>query len=384
MTHIRHNNKIVFINQAAGYLTKDLVNVFAERFGSIALIAGEIFETGNDLNPKVRISKIGAYKKKNIFLRITSWLLATAQAIFLVNVKYRSYHLFLISNPPTLAFLPLFCKNRYSVLIYDVYPDGLVAGRFISASSWVYKIWAERNRRFFLKAMNIFTLTEGMANTLTKYVNIERIKVIAPWSLFNSDHKIEKKNNRFIIKHNLEDYFLVMYSGNIGLGHRVDSLIEAAIILRNQKDIKFVIIGEGWNKQSVEELIEEYNLNNCLVLPFQPPEMFQYSLPAADIGVVSIATEGARVCAPSKTYNLINLEIPLLAITEQPSELANLIQKYDIGASFRFDQIMEMAEFILLVKEDKGLVNRYKKNLKECASIFTSANANKYLDNFNL
>ena len=44
---------------------------------------------------------------------------------------------------------------------------------------------------------------------------------------------------------------------------------------------------------------------------------------------------------------------------------------------------MEMAEFILLIKEDKALVNRYKKNLKECASIFTSANANKYLDNFN-
>jgi hypothetical protein len=110
--------------------------------------------------------------------------------------------------------------------------------------------------------------------------------------------------------------------------------------------------------------------------------MFQHSLPAADIGVVSIAIEGAKVCAPSKTYNLINVGIPLLAITEQPSELANLIQKYDIGGSFRFSQVNEMVEFILLVKNDKERQVIYRKNLKKCAGLFTSANTKEYLINF--
>ena len=110
--------------------------------------------------------------------------------------------------------------------------------------------------------------------------------------------------------------------------------------------------------------------------------MFQHSLPAADLGVVSIAIEGAKVCAPSKTYNLISIGVPLLAITERPSELANLIQKHDIGASFRFSQIEEMAHFILMLKNKKGFQDLYIKNLKECAGFFTSANAKEYLINF--
>jgi glycosyltransferase involved in cell wall biosynthesis len=363
---------------------KDLVNVFAERFETVALIAGHVSKTGNKLNPAVEISKITRYKKGSTTGRLFSWIWATIQTILLVCFKYRGYHLLITSNPPTLAFLPVFCRNRYSVLIYDVYPDGLVAGAFISESSVLTRIWQRQNRRFFSKALNIFTLTEGMAGTMSKYIDLPRIRIIQPWSLLSQDQKIEKKDNKFIKLHNLQDHFIVMYSGNIGLGHNVESLVEVAKILKDQEDLRFVIIGDGWNKQSVVKLISEYRLSNCLVLPFQPPEMFQYSLPAADLGVVSIAIEGARVCAPSKIYNLINTGIPLLAITEQPSEVANLIENFSIGASFRFDQVKEMAEFILLTSKEKDRLEKYKINLKACAGSFTSANAKEYLINFEL
>jgi glycosyltransferase involved in cell wall biosynthesis len=381
---LEQKGNIVFINQVTGYLMKDLVNTFAEKYYKVALIAGSVSKAGDALNTKVRISKITRYKKKSKIYRILSWLSATIQAIILVNIKYRGFHIFITSNPPTLAFLPLFCKNRYSVLIYDIYPDGLIAGGFINESSWINKIWKMQNKRFLSVASHIYTLTDGMAETLSKYVDIERIIVIPPWSLFKSDNKVDKKNNKFIKQHNLDGYFMVMYSGNIGLGHNVESIVEVAKTLKGQKDIRFVIIGDGWNKQSVEKLIVYYQLNNCLVLPFQSPEMFQHSLPAADIGVVSIAREGAKLCAPSKIYNLINLGIPLLAITEESSDLANLIQKHDIGTSFRFDQIKEMAEFILTVKNDRTYLTTYKSNLNECAGIFTSENAIKYLNNFSL
>ena len=141
----------------------------------------------------------------------------------------------------------------------------MVAGAFISESSIVNKLWQAQNKKdFFSKALNIYTLTEGMADTLSKYVNVKRIKVIQPWSLLTSIKKIEKINNRFINLHNLKDYFLVMYSGNIGLGHNVESVNEGAKILKEQKDLMFIIIGDKWNKRSVEKLIADCELNNCL------------------------------------------------------------------------------------------------------------------------
>ncbi len=54
-------DKIVFINQWASYLTKDIINAFAERYHDVALIAGTVSETGNPLNKKVRIRRIIKY-----------------------------------------------------------------------------------------------------------------------------------------------------------------------------------------------------------------------------------------------------------------------------------------------------------------------------------
>jgi glycosyltransferase involved in cell wall biosynthesis len=374
--------KIVFINQVASHLTKDIINAFAETYDDISLIAGSISETGNPLNKKVKLSHILKYNRKSILKRFLTWSLATVQIVLIINLKFRKYHLFITSNPPTLAFITLFCRNKYSVQILDIYPDALVSGGFISSSSWINKIWIKRNKKFFSDAANVFTLTEGMAETLSQYCKTDKLKVIPQWPSSTGYSKIERSNNKFIQANAMEKYFIVMYSGNIGLGHHVDILVRTAKILKDQKEILFVIIGEGWNKPLVEKLIKEYELSNCLLLPYQPESMFKHSIQAADIGVVSVSKELASLCVPIKTYNLINNEVPLLCITEGKSELAVLVSKYDIGKCFTPNQLNEMSDYIKSLKSDKERILRYKQNLRKCSENFTPKNAFVYVNTF--
>jgi hypothetical protein len=375
--------RIVFINQWASHLTKDIINAFADNYDDIALIAGKISETGNPLNKKVKVTRIVKYNKKSILSRQITWILATFQTIILINLKYRKYHVFFTSNPPTLAFVPKFCRNKYSIQILDIYPDALVSGGFISKNSWINKLWIKRNKKYLTGAMNVFTLTEGMAVTLSQYCKPDKIKVIAQWPSSTGFNKIEKRNNKFIQENSLEKYFIVMYSGNIGLGHHVDILVQTAKMLKDQKEILFVIIGEGWNKPLVEKLIKEYELDNCLLLPYQSENMFKHSIQAADIGVVSVSKELASLCVPIKTYNLINNEVPLLCITEGESELAVLVSKYNIGKCFAPDQISEISNYIMSLKSDKEINLRFKQNLKTCSEDFTPKNAFLYVNGFN-
>jgi glycosyltransferase involved in cell wall biosynthesis len=375
-------DRIVFINQWASYLTKDIVNIFADKFDNIGLIAGAISKTGNPLNNKVRITRIKKYNKKSYTTRLISWIIATLQVFILVNTKFRKYHLFITSNPPTLAFITLLYRNSYSVQVLDLYPDGLVAGGFISKKSWVNKLWERRNRKFLTGARNVFTITEGMARSLSRYCSIEKIRVIPQWSSSDGYVEIERSDNKFIQAHSLEDYFIVMYSGNIGLGHHVDILIEAAKKLKEYNEVLFIIAGEGISKQKIEKLIEEYKLKNCRLFSHQSPDMFKHSLQATDIGVVSISKEGAQLCVPIKTYNLINSRLPLLCITDEGSELAILVSKYDIGKCFTPEQVNEISDFIISLKTDKELYYRYKNNLERCSVNFTSENAKEYLVNF--
>jgi glycosyltransferase involved in cell wall biosynthesis len=374
--------EIVFINQWTGYLTKDIINAFAEKYDKIDLIAGTISKSGNPLNERIRIKKISRYNKKNIFTRLFSWIFATIQVIYFVNIKYRKCHLFITSNPPTLAFITLFCPNRYSVHMLDIYPDGLVTTGIISKNSLINKLWEKRNIKFLTKAQNIFTLTDGMAKSLTKYCDSEKIKVISQWPSSSENIQIARSENKFIQAHSLEDYFIVMYSGNIGFGHHVDVLIEAARKLQCNSDILFMIIGEGIYRHKVEKLVKKYDLRNCRLLSYQPPEMFNYSLKAANIGVVSVSKKAALLSVPSKTYNLINNHLPLLCITVESSELAILVERYQIGKCFKENQVEEISDFILSLKNDNSLYLDYQNNLKKCATNFTSKNTYSYTDNF--
>jgi hypothetical protein len=367
--------KILFINQWPSHLTKDIINTFAEKFNDIGLIAGYISESGSPLNKKVKICRIIKYNKSTVFSRVTTWILATIQIIILVNIKFRKYHLFITSNPPLSTFIPLFCRNHYSIQILDIYPDALVAGGFISQKSWINKMW---------RRQNIFTITSGMAKTLSPYCNSDKIKVIAQWPPTDGNGRIERSQNIFIQTHSLKNNFVVMYSGNIGLGHHVDTIVETARILKDFKNIMFVIIGEGWNKPMIERLIKEYGLKNCLLLPFQPSSMFKHSSQAADIGVVSVSKELAMLSVPIKTYNLISKEIPLLCVTEGQSELAALVSKYEIGKCFTPHQVNEISDFIISLKTNNEIITSYKKNLKNCAQNFTSRNALLYVNNFNV
>jgi len=372
--------KIVFINQWVNFQMKDIINDFAEKIDNISLLYGTITETGNELNKKVKCYKIITYNRRNQFSRLITWIIATIQIYVIVLIKYRKYHLFITTNPPTNAFITLGLGNKYSVNVLDIYPEALSYAGFISEKSLLYKLWEKQNYRFFERAVHVFTLTDGMAKTISKYRSLERIQVIPYWSSSNKFNADEIQPNKFKERYKLDKNFIIMYSGNIGLGHHVSTLVEVANLLKGHEDITFVIIGEGWNKPVIENLIQEYNLSNCVLLPFQSPEMFAYSIKAADIGVVSVSKELAPVCVPSKTYNLISNQIPILFITEGESELDALANKYKIGQCFGPSEVKEIGEFILSLKNQSILYEKYKVNLQNCSINFTAKNASLYVD----
>lgn len=373
--------KLLCINQSSGYLMIDIVNTFtlSEKYDKVVLAAGEIKTMGATLHPSVKVLSIAKYNRKSTIKRTLSWIKGTLKVLFLVLFKYRDYELFLVSNPPTISFITLICRNKYSVLIYDVYPNGLVSGGFVKPNSLVVKIWSKFNRHFYNKATSIYTITDGMAQSLSEYVAISRIKVIPLWAsnIFTKD--ISKDKNLFLKKNELENKFVVMYSGNIGLGHRVDILLDVADKVREFKDFLFVIVGDGRAKESLIEMKQNRYLDNVLFFDWQPEEMLEHSLSAADLAYVSIGEKAAQVCVPSKTYNLIKLKVPIISTAGESSELFKLINQYEIGKCFETDKIDSLVDYICTLKTDKALYNKIKENMARYAEI-TSNNSRKFLE----
>lgn len=377
---MKTKKSVLLVNQSSGYLAVDIANVFQESgsYENVVLATGTQKEKLYGLNGKISVQPIKKYNMSGTLSRFISWIVAFFQILFLTKTKYRGYSLFLVSNPPITSFLHLFCKNDYSTLIYDVYPDGL--GNFASKTSLIYRLWVKNNISFYKKADNVFTLTESMKQTLSKYCDKDKIEVVPVWASSNITLPKQSQTNPFIEQHpELQGKFIVMYSGNIGLDHDLKCLFDAVRKIENN-DIVIVIIGEGYNKQPLIDYAEEKRVTDrCFFYPYQTIEMLPFSLTSASVGVVATKPNGRSSSIPSKAFNLIQLQIPLMAIAHPESEISLLVKKHNIGKAFMTDQVEEIASFLDDASKDSSILAEYKHNESICEPLYTKELAKKFV-----
>jgi glycosyltransferase involved in cell wall biosynthesis len=375
---MQQKDSIVFINQNAGYLMIDIINAHSA-YKKRTIITGKLIQRNINLDNSVKVEKIITYNRSSGLKRMFTWSIGFIQILWLIKTRYRKADLFIVTNPPFAGLIPLFCSNPFSLLIFDVYPDVLVAYKFLGNKSFITNWWRKANRSIFNKARNVFTIAEGMKNVLSQYIPSEKIKVVPLWADNRFLKPVAKGDNIFIRRYQLRDKFLVLYSGNIGHSHSVEALVEVAKKI-NDSNIMFVIIGEGDKKEEVATFIKQYKLENCLLLPWQDVEMLPHSLSAADLAVVALGKEASGFSIPSKTFSLMSVGKPLLCIADDSSELATLVKSRETGKCFAADDINAMIEFILLIKSDRTYREQLIANSLSTSESYGPANALKFIE----
>ena len=370
--------KVVLVNQTTGYLMIDIVNAYAEHYDEVVLLAGSIKVTERQLSDKVKIKKIIAYNRSSSIKRIFTWGWGSLQIFNRLLFKYRKHEVVYVTNPPMAYLSSLLVKNPFSIIVYDTYPDAL-SNIGIKKTNWIYKKWSKWNKKLFSKAKKIVTLSEGMADCLSNYVERDKIAVIPNWASKESFHPIAKNENPFVKEQGLESKFTVLYSGNMGFTHNVETIVEIAKQLKDNSQIHFMLIGDGKKKAELLRMAQSYGLKNCTFLDWQPVDKLQFSLASADLGVITLNDETALVSVPSKTYNLLAVGAPLLCIVPEVSELSSLVAKYKNGSCFQANQIMEIADFIEKLASDKETQDLMVKRSLEASKNFTFANAKLYV-----
>ena len=261
------NRKLVILNQASNYLTIGFANAFKKEFDEVVLITGSVHVQGEELDSQINIQYINRWYESPASKKMKSYLLAMFNMWLLLMTKYRKHEVYFVSVPPMGYLLNIFLPHRFSMVIWDVYPDNFkITG--MQESNPVYQIWAWLNRISFKKAYRIFTISEKMAELLYQYVSSSKVLVQPIWSIFQENEKVSKAENPFIEEHNLHGKFIIQYSGNIGLTHNVEALVDIAELLQNEASILFQIIGRGSRKEVLKRVVKERQLPNCQFFTF--------------------------------------------------------------------------------------------------------------------
>jgi glycosyltransferase involved in cell wall biosynthesis len=353
--------KIAIINQDSGYLMVDIANSFHDNGYECMLIAGRLVERDTALNPGIKVIKIKRYDRTSNFRRVVSWLTGTIQILLIILFRLRNFHLFMVTNPPFVPLLPLFIRNKFSLMIFDIYPDAIIEFGVLKRNSILIKGWIRANEIVFKKADHIFTLTAGMRKALSRYVGEEKIRTIPLWTTNKFLKPVPKNNNSFIAAHKLQGKFIVLYSGNFGIAHYINLIIDLASRIVDER-IMFVLIGGGPTENDIKQKIRNLNLKNCIILPWQDPEVLPYSLASADLAIVTLSENALKLGIPSKLFSYLSAGAPILCITGSGSELERVILDYNIGRSFTPDNIEGMIQYIIELINDHSLSELYHNN----------------------
>jgi colanic acid biosynthesis glycosyl transferase WcaI len=118
-----------------------------------------------------------------------------------------------------------------------------------------------------------------------------------------------------------------MYSGNHSPCHPLDTLLQAALRLRDRTDLVFCFVGGGSEFQKVKRFAAEHDLRSILCLPYQPLDRLSASLSAADMHVVVMGDPFVGIKHPCKIYNIVALGVDFLFIGPQQSHVGDLVEE---------------------------------------------------------
>jgi colanic acid biosynthesis glycosyl transferase WcaI len=242
-----------------------------------------------------------------------------------------------VTNPPTLpvvaALISLWRGVPYTLVVHDLYPDLMAAcGLTTSRSVW-FRLMRRVNRFVLRRASKIITIGHDMMAALAEARATgtdDDISVIPLWSDCLDVHPRKKEENPLAARLGLGSKLVVLYAGNMGHPHGMETLAAAARILAHDDEIHFLFIGSGPKRRVIEELVES-GARNITILDPRPRADQEEFLNACDVAILSLVPGMLGLAVPSRTYNIMAAGKPVIALVASASETAKVVREEEIG-----------------------------------------------------
>lgn len=236
------------------------------------------------------------------------------------------------------------------------------------------------------KSDEVIVVGRDMQETLKNRFNNKKVPkntFINNWIDEKEIYPLEQNHPKIVAfkkKYNLQDKFIIMYSGNIGLYYDLENIIKVIGKFNGIDDVVFVFVGDGTVKNKIENYVKENKLSNVTFIPYQDKADLVYSLNAADIHWVVNAKGIKGVSVPSKLYGVMAAGKPVLGVVDKGSEARLIVDECNCGLCTEprnYDEIYKKIDFILNNKEEIKRLGINGRNYLE-SNLTKDVSINKY------
>jgi glycosyltransferase involved in cell wall biosynthesis len=125
--------------------------------------------------------------------------------------------------------------------------------------------------------------------------------------------KPREPDRELLARHGLDGYFTVAYVGTLGLAHGLTLLVDVAERMKDRPNLRFVLIGDGADREKLEQDIVRRGLNNIVMLGLQPREAMPHWIASIDLLLVMLRDLPVfETVIPSKIFEFLAQERPVV------------------------------------------------------------------------
>jgi colanic acid biosynthesis glycosyl transferase WcaI len=264
---------------------------------------------------------------------------------------------------PTVAIASALRRRPFVIIAQDLYPEALFASGLSGRDSLPGKTLQRLFSWSYRRAARVVALGPFMQRRiLQKGVSADRIRTISNWAT-GDVRSAGSSDNPLRGQWGLADRFVVLYSGNMGVGHEFETLLRGLQrAVAAGVDAVAVFIGGGVRLPEVRALVSVLGLTDRVVFKdLVPADVLPFSLGIADLAVVTLRSGFEGIIVPSKLLGYMARGIPVLYVGPD-SDVAQMIRDADCGACCPTGATSAVADLLNRAANDRALLRGWGDN----------------------
>lgn len=334
--------------------------------------------------------RVPEFTKSNKISRIKNILAYFFGALGASRKAGKQDYVFTISQPPILGgLLGVLGKwMKHAKMIYciqDFNPEQTIAVGY-SKNKLLLKLMMIVDKFSCRRSDLVITVGRDLVETLKKRFknrDVPKYTMINNWIDEKEVYPLPEDNERVLAfkkKYGLEDKFVIMYSGNIGLYYDLEKLIKVLKQFRkgytlkgvyekgprtvDGREVIFAFVGAGSVLDKLVKYTKRHHFENVVFVPYQDKVDLIYSLNAGDVHWCVNAKGIKGVSCPSKAYGIMGVGKPIIGVLEKGSEVRMLIDEIGCGKCCEPGDYAEVANIIRWYIENADTGEEKKMGMK--------------------
>lgn len=330
--------RILFINQffwpdssATSQQLTDLVGALASRGVDVSVLCGDggYAAAAGSTPPPAEVHRVRALPfARSRVGRMVSYLSFYVTAFARALTVRRADLVVSMTTPPLIsvlgAALKLLRGSRHYIWEQDLYPEIAVDLHYLKAGGLTHRITGAIADAVRRQADGIIVLGPCMRDRLiARGVSAGKIHIAEHWASSTAIRPMARPGD--------PGDLVVLYSGNLGMAHDLETIQGAIANLRHEPRIRFLFAGTGDKRQVLADFCQKEGIGSVEFRPFVARDRLSEGLAAGDIGLVTQRDASCGAVVPSKAYGILAAGRPLLFIGPAQATPALLIARHSCG-----------------------------------------------------